>query len=128
MLKKIGYGLILWVIPYVTAIPLMGLMQTDLIFFKTIMIVEGAIVGGVLSALYFQGVTSQFLREGLITSAVWITLNWVLDFVALIPFSGHSVPRYFIEIGARYLAIAAPLMAIGYVLEHKFQEDSKGTA
>ena len=41
MLKKIGYGLILWVIPYVTAIPLMGLMQTDLIFFKTIMIVGG---------------------------------------------------------------------------------------
>ncbi|HEX6727510.1 MAG TPA: hypothetical protein VF078_09170 [Nitrospira sp.] len=70
MLKKMGYGLILWVIPYVTAIPLMGLVQTDLIFFKTIMIVEGAIVGGVLSALYFQGVTSQFLREGLITSAV----------------------------------------------------------
>lgn len=30
----------------------MGLMQTDLIFFKTIMIVEGAIVGGVLSVLY----------------------------------------------------------------------------
>ncbi len=51
MLKKIGHGLILWVIPYVMTIPLRGLMQTDLIFFKTIMIVEGAIVGGVLSAL-----------------------------------------------------------------------------
>jgi uncharacterized membrane protein YpjA len=128
MLKKIGYGLILWVIPYVTAIPLMGLMQTDLIFFKTIMIVEGTIVGGVLSALYFQGVTSQFLREGLITSAVWIVMNWALDFVALLPFSGHSIPRYFIEIGARYLAIAAPLVAIGYVLEHKMRENHKGTA
>jgi len=127
MLKKIGYGLILWVIPYVTAIPLMGLMQTDLIFFKTIMIVEGTIVGGVLSALYFQRVRSQFLREGLITSAVWIMMNWALDFVALLPFSGHSVSRYFIEIGARYLAIAAPLVAIGYVLEQKLQENSEGT-
>jgi uncharacterized membrane protein YpjA len=113
MLKKIRYGLILWVIPYVTAIPLMGLMQTDLIFFKTIMIVEGTIVGGALSALYFQGVRSQFLGEGLITSAVWIVMNWVLDFVALLSFSGHSIPRYFIEIGARYLAIVAPLVAIG---------------
>lgn len=126
--KKIGYGLILWVIPYVTAIPLMGLMQTDPIFFKTIMIVEGTIVGGVLSALYFQGVPSQFLREGLITSAVWIVLNWVLDFVALLPFSGHSVSRYFIEIGARYLAMAAPLVAIGYVLEHKLRENREGAA
>ena len=75
MLKKMGYGLILWVIPYVTAIPLMGFMQTDLMFFKTIMIVEGAIVGGVLSALYFQGVTSQFLREGLITRAVRLRMR-----------------------------------------------------
>lgn len=128
MLKKIGYGLILWVILYVTAIPLMGLMQTDLIFFKTIMIVEGAIVGGILSALYFLGVISQFLREGLITSAVWIVMNWVLDFVALLPFSGHSIPRYFIEIGARYLAIVASLVAIGYVLEQKMQQTPQHTA
>jgi hypothetical protein len=84
--------------------------------------VEGTIVGGVLSALYFQGVKSQFLREGLITSAVWIGMNWVLDFVALLPFSGHSIPRYFIEIGARYIAMAVPLVAIGYVLEHRSQQ------
>lgn len=51
MLKKIGYGLILWVIPYVTAIQLLSLKQTDPVFFKTIMIVEGALVGGILSAL-----------------------------------------------------------------------------
>jgi uncharacterized membrane protein YpjA len=122
MLRRAGYGVILWVIPYVTAIPLLGLMKTDRIFFKTIMIVEGTIVGGVLAALYFREVRSQFLQEGLITSVVWIVMNWALDFVALLPFSRHSVPRYFIEIGARYVAMAAPLVAIGYVLEHKLQE------
>lgn len=127
MLKKIGYGLILWVIPYVTAIPLLSLRQTDLIFFKTIMVVEGALVGGILSALYFLGVRDGFLREGVITSVVWIFLNWGLDFVALLPFTGHTVPRYFIEIGALYLAMAAPLVAIGYVLEHKMRENHKGT-
>ncbi len=51
MLKKIGYGLILWVIPYVTAIPLLSLRQTDPVFFKTIMIVEGALVVGILYSL-----------------------------------------------------------------------------
>ncbi len=30
MLKKIDYGLILWAIPYVTAIPLFPLMRSDL--------------------------------------------------------------------------------------------------
>ena len=55
-------------------------------------------------------------------------MNWALDFVALLPFSGHSIPRYFVEIGARYLAMVAPLVAIGYVLEHKLRENREGTA
>ena len=128
MLKKIGYGLILWVIPYVTAIPLLSLRQTDPIFFKTIMVVEGALVVGALSALYFQGVRGGFLREGVITSVVWMFVNWGLDLVALLPFTGHTVPRYFIEIGALYLAMAAPLVAIGYVLERKSRKNHEDTA
>jgi hypothetical protein len=122
MLKKIGYGLILWVIPYVTAIPLLSLRQTDPVFFKTIMIVEGALVGGILSALYFQRVRGGFLREGVITSVVWMLVNWGLDLVALLPFTGHTIPRYFIEIGGLYVAMAAPLVAIGYVLEQRSPE------
>ncbi len=119
MLKRIGYGLILWVIPYVTAIPLLSLRDSDQLFFKTIMVVVGSLLGGVLSALYFRGVTSRFLREGLITSIVWMVVNWGLDMVALLPFTGHTIPRYAIEIGALYLAMAAPLVSIGYVLEQK---------
>jgi hypothetical protein len=124
MLKRLGFGVVLWAIPYVTAIPLLSLRQTDLLFFKTIMMVEGALVGGVLSAMYFIRVPNQFLREALITSAVWILVYWGLDGVALLPFTGQSVPRYFIEIGALYLGMAAPLVAVGYVLEAK----SAGTA
>lgn len=122
MLRRIGYGVILWAIPYVTAIPLLALRQTDPIFFKTIMVVEGALLGGILSAVYFLGVRDGFLREGVITSVVWMFVNWGLDLAALVPFTGHTVPRYFIEIGARYLAMAAPLVAIGYVLEQRSPE------
>ena len=116
-MKRIGYGLILWVIPYITAFPLMPLMKSDLIFFKTVMIVEGALLGGILAAWYFKEVRKGFLREGMTVATVWIALNWLLDFVALLPFSGHTIPRYFVEIGLRYLAIVSPVMAIAYVLE-----------
>lgn len=118
-MKKIGYGVVLWVIPYMTAIPLMGLMKRDLIFFKTIMIVEGALVGTALTVLYFLTVKSAFLREGITLAGVWIVVSWLLDFVALLPFSGHTIPRYFIDIGLRYLAIVAPTIAVGYVLEKR---------
>jgi uncharacterized membrane protein YpjA len=119
MMKKVGFGLILWVIPYVTAIPLLGLMQSDLILFKTIMIVEGAIVGAVLTVLHFLDVKRDFLREGIVLAFVWIVLNWSLDFLALLPFTNLTVPRYFLEIGLRYLAIVAPTVAVGYVLERR---------
>jgi uncharacterized membrane protein YpjA len=119
MLKKIGYGLILWVIPYVTAIPLLGLMKSDLILFKTIMIVEGALVGAALTVLYFLTVNGDFMMEGITVATIWIAVNWLMDFVALLPFTDLSVTRYFLEIGLRYLAIVAPTAAVGYVLERR---------
>ena len=119
MLKRLAYGAILWLVPYVTAIPLMPLMHSDNMLFKTIMIVEGALIGAALTAHYFLSVERDFLREGLMLAAIWITLNWLLDIVALLPFIRQTLPRYFAEIGLRYLAIAAPAVAVGYVLERK---------
>ncbi len=126
MLKRIGYGLILWVIPYVTAIPLLPLRERDVLLFKTIMVLVGSLLGGVLSALYFMGVRHGFFREGLITCVVWMLVNWGLDLVALLPFTGHSIPRYFAEIGALYVGMAAPLVAIGYVLEQQATKQGDG--
>ena len=119
MLKKIGYGIILWAVPYVTSIPLLPLIQSDPIFFKTIMIVEGSLLGGLLTAIYFTKVQTNYLREGILLAAIWITLNWLLDFVALLPFTHQTVPRYFAEIGLRYLAMAAPTIAVGYVMQRR---------
>ncbi len=119
MLKKIGFGIVLWAIPYVTAIPLLPLMQSDPTFFKTIMIVEGAIVGGVLAAIYFVRVERDYLREGIVLALVWIVLNWLLDYVGLVTFTDMPLGRYFLEIGLRYFAIAATTVAIGYVLQKR---------
>jgi uncharacterized membrane protein YpjA len=128
MLKRIGYGLITWVIPYVTAIPLMPLMRSDPAMFKSIMIVEGSIVGAALTAYYFLKVKGGFLREGIVLAAVWVATNWVLDVIALLPFSGHSLPRYFVEIGIEYLAIFSTPVAIGYVLHVKAGSAAEVTA
>jgi uncharacterized membrane protein YpjA len=121
MLKRIGFGVVLWAVPYVTAIPLLPLMQSDLIFFKTIMIVEGSLLGGLLTAIYLTKVQANYLREGLLLAAIWITLNWLLDFAALLPFTHQTVPRYFMEIGLRYLAVAATTVAVGYVMQRRLR-------
>ncbi|MBI3622238.1 MAG: hypothetical protein HY208_08650 [Nitrospirae bacterium] len=121
MLKKIGYGVILWAIPYVTAIPLLPLMRSDLLFFKAIMVVEGLIVGAILAVLYFLKVQKDFLREGIVLGTTWMVVNWMLDYVALLPFTKMSLARYFMEIGVEYIGMTILTVAIGYVLQTKLQ-------
>ena len=121
ILKKIGYGLIVWVIPYVTAIPLMGLMTSDPTFFKTIMIVEGTIVGMICAVIYFDGVKKDYLMDSIWLGVIWLVVNWALDFMALLPFSKMPVDRYFMEIGLRYIGMLAPTVAIGYLLSKKIK-------
>lgn len=125
MLKKIGYGVILWVIPYVTAIPLLPLMRSDLLFFKAIMVVEGLIVGAILAILYFLRVQKDFLMEGIVLGMTWMIVNWILDYVALLPFTKMSLGRYFMEIGIEYIGMASLTVAIGYVLHSRFRDDKE---
>ncbi|MEA3494103.1 MAG: hypothetical protein U9R38_06940 [Candidatus Margulisiibacteriota bacterium] len=117
--KIIGYAIIIWIIPYVTAIPLMGLMNNDLVFFKTIMLVESAIVGAICTVLYFNKVDKEYFKEGLDLGLIWPLVNWLLDFAFLIPFSQMSYGRYFMEIGLRYLIIPVFTISIGYILAKK---------
>jgi uncharacterized membrane protein YpjA len=119
MLRKIGYGFIVWVVPYVSAIPLLGLMESDQIFFKTLMIVIGGLVGAICAALYFIKVEKDYLKEGVWLGVVWLLVNWLLDFVALLPLSKMPYLQYFKEIGLRYLVMPAMTIPLGYVLSRK---------
>jgi uncharacterized membrane protein YpjA len=121
MLRKIGYGAVVWVVPYISAIPLLGLMQTDPIFFKTLMIVIGGITGAVCVSLYFPKVEKDFLKDGIVLGLVWLIVNWLLDFAALLPLSKMPYGQYFAEIGLRYLVMPAMTIPIGYVLSKKIK-------
>jgi hypothetical protein len=128
MLRKIGYGIVVWAVPYVTALQLMGLMFSDRVAFQTIMVVEGAVVGTFLACLYFRPIHRRFLREGVVLALTWIAVSWALDFVALVPFADMTAWRYFVEIGFRYLGILAPTVAIGYVLHERLERPTRAAA
>lgn len=116
MLRKPGFAVVLRASPYATAIPFMPLMQSDAVFVKKIMAVEGAIVGTVLACLYFRDVRADFLKEVMLLAIVWIAANWLLDFAALLPFTKMPLSWYFLEVGLRCIAIAAPTVAASFTL------------
>jgi hypothetical protein len=44
LIRPLGYGLIVWAVPYATSLTMLPLIQRDPAFFGTIMMVEGSIV------------------------------------------------------------------------------------
>ena len=63
------YGFLVWLIPFLVAIPFYspdGAILVDEQLFKSIMIVTGAIVGAFLLVKYFKGISGVYIREGFI--------------------------------------------------------------
>jgi hypothetical protein len=90
------------------------------------MVVLGGLIGGILAAHYFLATKRAYLKEGILLAVTWIAVNWLLDIVALLPFTGQTMLRYFQEIGLKYIAIAAPTVALGYVLWWKLERGRDG--
>ncbi|TGM52554.1 hypothetical protein [Leptospira vanthielii] len=121
---NLGYGFLSWFIPFFISIFFFskdGGLQIDLFLFKTIMIVVGSLSGCILLYRYFLLVDSKFLKEGLIIGISWISINWLLDILVLLPMSKMAIEVYFIQIGFRYLSLLFFAIAMGAILERKIR-------
>jgi hypothetical protein len=109
------FGFLTWLLPFFASFffydPAAARMTIDNDFFKSIMVVFSSLVGTVLLVKYFDIVKKDFVKEGLIVGLVWAAMNWVLDFVVLVPMMRVDTPTYFMSIGLRYLMV--PIIAVG---------------
>jgi len=107
--RIVGYGLILWLIPFAVAVPLMGrdgVPWVGLFLFKSIMLVVGSAVGIGLLRKAFARAGRDYAALGLRTALIWTVMQWVLDAAILLPLSGQSIGDYIRQIGLGYLSIA----------------------
>lgn len=112
--KIVLYGLLLWVIPYVSGMGLYGVMTTDELFFKTLMVVIGGVSGLIATIGLFRDVKKDLVKTAWITAIVWIMTSWLLDFALLIPWSQQPIDRYFMEIGLRYISMVSMPLTVAY--------------
>jgi len=122
-LKLIGFGILTWLIPFIASFPFFNYQTQELIidvfFFKTIMIVLSALVGTILLILLFKNINRNYIKLGIIIGLAWLLINWVLDFIFLLPMSGMAICPYFTEIGLRYLVVPIYSIGIAYILAKK---------
>ncbi len=70
--------------------------------------------GALLLVLAFRQI-GPTVQSGVAIGGYWLAINWVLDFLILLPISGMSAGAYFYDIGLRYLLIPIMAVAIGKV-------------
>jgi len=120
--KIIGFGIITWLIPFIASFFLYSRTGTPVVnvfLVKTIMIVLGAFAGVLLLVIYFRGIEKNYLKEGIIVGLTWLVINWLLDFIILLPLAKVNIAIYFFQTGLRYLMIPIISIGIGYLLKTK---------
>jgi uncharacterized membrane protein YpjA len=126
LLKVLLLGFLTWLVPFVFSCLFFskeGQLLIDMFLFKTIMIVLFSFLGALLLIRYFKGITGDYLKEGIIVGVAWLMINWILDFVVLIPIARMGVVTYFTQIGLRYLMIPTMSIAMGYLVEIKCKSE-----
>ena len=123
--KLLGFGLLSWLIPFLASFPFVdpsGNFRIDEIFFKTIMIIVGALSGTFLLVLYFNKVDKDFMKEWIKLGVTWFLINIILDLIfVLMGFFQMTVLKYFTDIGLRYLVILIFAIGLGWILEKKLK-------
>jgi hypothetical protein len=117
------YGLLIWLIPFIVSflfVDAQGKFTISETFFKSIMIVTGALVGVILAVRYFKDVKEDYVREGAIIGLVWLMISLIIDLAFVqTGFFAMSFLQYFTDIGLRYLSMPIYTIGLGYALKQR---------
>ena len=116
------FGFLTWLLPFAASFlfydPSRGGIAAGNEAFKSFMVVLSTLVGTLLLVKYFDAVKKDFVKEGLVVGAVWAVMNWIIDFVVLVPLMNADAPTYFMSIGLRYLMIPIIAAGMGMAIEN----------
>ncbi|MFC1568692.1 hypothetical protein ACFL4L_00525 [bacterium] len=121
--KMMLYGFLIWLICFIIGFMVWPLYESQLMLYKTILIVCSVFVGMVFINLYFKTVTDKYVSESISLALVWLMMNWVLDLIFLVGLFKTPIGEYFISVGLRYLNIPIIVIGVGMLLEMKSREN-----
>ncbi len=124
--NALTYGFLIWVIPFLLAMFIFSVRESNRPLFESVMavVLASSVIG--FAVKYFRETEGNFLREGIYLGLIWLAASLVLDFPM---FSAGpmkmSVYSYLTDIGLTYLMIPIITVGFGYVLEKKNKIDDK---
>ena len=118
ILKLIGYGFLVWLIPTIITSALI-IFPNITYFFDIVSALSLIISAAVFSYLYFKDVTINFIKEGIITGITWLILSIVFDLIMIIVgISTISLTSYALLVAPLYVIIPVITVSYGLHLDH----------
>lgn len=121
----IGVGFLVWLMPFLASFLIFPLKNTNKSLFESIMAVVVSICVVLFSALYFNKLDTEFLKEGILIGIIWLTISLAIDLLMFMPESPMqmSFTDYMAEIGSTYLIIPTITVGFGYLLKKKNKKE-----
>jgi len=115
--RALGYGFLLWLVPFVVAVALFSIRQSNRPLFESIMPVVLAACAMVALRLYLRRGAAPSLGESLLLGAIWTAISLLFDWPM---FSAGpmkmTLAGYMSDIGAAYLLFPVLTVGAGFLL------------
>ncbi len=117
VLKYLISGIFIWIICFGIGFIAFPLHESQLLLFKTIMILSSIFVGMVFLSKTFTKINNNYIQEGMLLGFIWFFINIGLDLIVLVGMFKSQIREYFIGTGLRYIAMPIMSIGIGNILE-----------
>jgi len=119
--KLVGFGFLIWLIPFLASFVIFPLRNANRPLFESIMPIILVLTVMIISVLYFKKIEKESLKEGLIAGVLWFVLSLVIDLMLFLPASPMqmSFSDYMMDIGLTYLIILMIPIGIGVLVSKK---------
>jgi hypothetical protein len=108
----LGYGFLIWLIPFAAAMALFQVRTTQRPLFESIMPVVLVICGVVFARRYIRRVTARHLQHGLAVGLLWLAMSVALDLPLMLAAPiAMTLPDYLMDVAVTYLVY--PIITVG---------------
>lgn len=115
--RVVGYGLVLWLVPFVIAFVLFRVRQDNRALFESLITVTGVACAVLASLGYFRDASSPGTAPGLGVGIAWAAISIAIDLPIFLEVFGMSLPEYAADIALTYLAF--PAITLGIALARR---------
>jgi hypothetical protein len=125
--RALGYGLLVWLIPFAIAFSAFALKESWRSLFESLMAASLCLVVVTLSLLYFRRPVFASTSEGLKLGLLWLAISVAIDLpLMLSPPINYTPEEYLADIGLTYAMI--PMITVGIAVAASWQRTREHVA